>query len=259
MDLLKLPEPILLIIVEFSNNTKDIIYSCKKFRSNIEFYKNLLFTCDNQSQLNNYIFYLKWNSEELFNSSLVPNLISLELIKDEFNLPIDNLPSGLISLKTSRHFDQSVDNLPSKLKYLELNSKYFNQSVDNLPSKLKYLELSSHFNQKVNLLPSELLTLKINKDNRNYGVTGPAPLNFPSYFNQNIDQLPSSLLNITIGGRFNQPINKLPEKLTNLSLFSYNFQQRLTTFPPNLNSITLNKNYNQNLDHIPSHIKITKI
>lgn len=59
------------------------------------------------------------------------------------------------------HFNQKVDNLPSGLKHLIINSRYFNQNIDNLPNGLEYLEIGFWYKQNITYLPNGLKYLEI--------------------------------------------------------------------------------------------------
>jgi hypothetical protein len=84
--------------------------------------------------------------------------------------------------------------LPNHIQYISFNNlSSFNNSLNNLPSYLKILELGDYFNQEINYLPSTLQELIIGDS-----------------FNQKIDNLPLSLQKLELGKAFNQEIDNLP-------------------------------------------------
>ena len=93
-------------------------------------------------------------------------------------------------------FNQPIcDYLPPRIEKIVFNEKFnkFNQSVDNLPKKLKKITLGYHFNQPVDNLP-----------------TGLQRLTFGNEFNQQLDNLPIGLQSLTISKKYNHPLNNLP-------------------------------------------------
>jgi hypothetical protein len=124
----------------------------------------------------------------------------------KYNLPLNNLPSSLIYLKTSNKFNHPINNLPPNLMELTLGYD-FNQPINNLPTNLKHLIIIGDFNQMVDNLPNSITHLQFGCD-----------------FNQKVDNLPTSLTHLTFGYDFNQSVDNLPNNLTHLT-FGRNFNQ----------------------------------
>jgi hypothetical protein len=121
----------------------------------------------------------------------------------------------VFDLTFGNYFNQSVDNLPSSIKYLTFGDD-FNQSVDKLPSSITYLKFGHIFNQSVDKLPLSIKYLKFGRD-----------------FNQPVNNLPP-LTHLTFGDAFNQPVNNLPLSLTNLT-FEHDFNQPVDKLPSSEN------------------------
>jgi hypothetical protein len=95
-----------------------------------------------------------------------------------FNQPVDNLPSELIRLQTGETFNHPIDKLPESLEILSFG-KCFSQRIDNLPNNLKYIYFGEHFSYPIDSLPDSIETIKFACSNRN--------------FNHNINKLPSNI------------------------------------------------------------------
>jgi hypothetical protein len=143
------------------------------------------------------------------------NVVEFE---DEFNQPINNLPSKIKEIIFGYYFNQTIDNLPSGLKKLKFKGD-FNQNVDNLPPEIQQLTFGTSFNQLVNNLPYNIQYIA-----------------FGYKFNQSLcDNLPPKIQQITFGDEFNQPL-------------CYNL--------PKLKKLTISKNYNKPLNNLPASVKI---
>lgn len=155
---------------------------------------------------------------------------------DQFNNPVDNLPSNILNLYFDNDFNQPVNCLPDLIQTLMLK-KNFNQSIDKLPENLKKLIITSdYFNKPLDNLPKGLIHLEISNN-----------------FNQPIDCLPSNLLKLKIGFNFNQPIDNLPKSLTHLSIGN-SFDQPVSNWPTNLICLRLGQTFNQPIDNLPHKI-----
>ena len=125
----------------------------------------------------------------------------------KFNLPINNLPSTLISLTLGECFNQPVNNLPNSLKYLHFNEK-FNQPIDTQETFLTEKVSGAHhkFTERKFIgcnLPNSLIELTFT---------------WGSKFNQSIENLPNSIIHLKLGREFSQSVNILPASLTHLTL-----------------------------------------
>ena len=122
------------------------------------FNENRPFTEDELEDLKNYeVLYLGYKFNQPLDN-LPDNIKHIIFITDEysncwsyFNHPLENLPSKLESLELmSCEFKQSLDYLPSSLKYLKLylaNPFYQEKLLYNLPASLEYLCLYSNNNK----------------------------------------------------------------------------------------------------------------
>ncbi len=135
--------------------------------------KQYYFYSQIKDNVNLHVSNLIVDVDEIIDYRLYPNLKNLSFVKqsnsffgniflylksffnNDFNQPVDNLPSDLKSLTFGNNFNQPVDNLPSDLKSLTFGNN-FNQPVDNLPSSLESLTFGNNFNQPVDNLPFSL-------------------------------------------------------------------------------------------------------
>ena len=141
-------------------------------------------------------------------------------------------------------FNQPIcDYLPPRIEKIVFNEKFnkFNQSVDNLPKKLKKITLGYHFNQPVDNLP-----------------TGLQRLTFGCNFNHPVDNLPIGLKRLRFSHNFNQPVDNLPSGLQRLT-FGYEFNQPLNNLPSGLQKLIISDTYNKPLNNLPASVKITRI
>lgn len=118
----------------------------------------------------------------------------------KFNQSINNLPNGIEYLELRGEFNQPLDNLPNTLKYLYINTFEFNHSLDYLPSGLEYLILETS-NISINNYPIGLKELYIHKN-----------CSF-SFYN-----LPIGLKTLFINGKYNvlNESFKLPDNIETL-------------------------------------------
>ena len=72
--------------------------------------------------------------------------LTLALLNDAFNKPIDNLPSGITHLIFDKYskFNQSIDNLPDSIQELSLGVK-FKRKINKLPQSLEKLVDKTEF------------------------------------------------------------------------------------------------------------------
>jgi hypothetical protein len=101
-----------------------------------------------------------WHNFTSYLPHVFPNtLIEIDLTECEYNNPLNNLPEQLEILRLGTKFNQSIKNLPSRLKQLYIKSHFFNQSIDMLPIGLEYLEMKIYlqeyeYNFEYNNLPN---------------------------------------------------------------------------------------------------------
>jgi hypothetical protein len=129
--------------------------------------KQYYFYSQIKDNVNLHVSNLIVDVDEIIDYRLYPNLKNLSFVKqsnsffgniflylksffnNDFNQPVDNLPSDLKSLTFGNNFNQPVDNLPSSLESLTFGNN-FNQPVDNLPFSLEYLSMGDFFEQELN-------------------------------------------------------------------------------------------------------------
>jgi len=114
-------------------------------------------------------------------------------------------------------YNNTLNNLPSSLLFLDLSLTEFDHPVDQFPSSLQHLLLSPVFNHSISSLPKSLEYLKV-------GLA----------FNQSVDYLPPSLSHLILTSFvFDKQVNLLPPKLTHLEFmdFSSFFNHRIDNLP----------------------------
>lgn len=105
----------------------------------------------------------------LFLNSIPKNIIKLALQFNTFDdISLDNLQSNITELYILHptgwkgYFNSTINNLPSNLQFLHINSEIFNQSLDYLPQCIKKLSIFSNvFNKSLSNLPTSLEYLYI--------------------------------------------------------------------------------------------------
>jgi hypothetical protein len=195
------------------------------------------------------------------------NMITHLIFKENFNLPINNLPDSLTHLRFYFHskFNQPINFLPKNLKLLFLGID-FNQPIDFLnsegfPSSLTILQIGERFNQPINNLPNSLTTLILGSDFNQSIDNLPSSLTrleITGNFNQPINNLPNSLTHLVLGSEFNQPIENLPNSLIDLEIYG-NFNQSVDNLPNSLNVLVLGPEFNQSIDNLPNNLKYLDI
>lgn len=85
---------------------------------------------------------------------ILPNIIYMEI--DSNNNIIDSLPNSLEELELGFEFNLPIDNLPSGLKKLVIYNYRYSYPLNNLPSSLEYLELEVGAGTKFEILPFNL-------------------------------------------------------------------------------------------------------
>ena len=196
--------------------THQIKKDTKKFESNIEciicinanrkYSKNTVITNDSLSidkKINTdteFIIFTHCSVHNMNISKTTKKIKGIILQSDsEFYNGIDGLPTELelLAIDCSTSFFEYVYNLPTGLKFLQLESGDFNKSVDNLPQNLEVLLLGDNFSQSV-------------------------------------DNLPESLIGLKLGEKFSQSIENLPINLIYLNICVNKYSNTILNFPPNL-------------------------
>ncbi len=194
----------------------------------------------------------------------LPKSLTHLWVEDDFTSTIKEYPENLLFLKLSKRAKFNANQLPSKLRYLEIPKA---DSVDNLPNSITHLKINC--NVSVDDLPDSVMHLTLG-----YGY----PYGNDSLFNSPVDNLPSNLVTLNLGNKFNQPINNLPKKLQELKLgnmfnqsidnlpssleklqFGDDFNQPINNLPPNLKKLTLGDKFNQPIDNINSKLKTLEL
>jgi hypothetical protein len=192
------------------------------------------------------------------------------LILDDYDYPLDNLPSGLEYLCLPDKYNHPLDNLPSSLigfVFPALNGTYYDYSFDNLPYGIKYIELGDiTFGDDVinpyDNLPSTLEILNFDYIEVNYPLNNlPDNLKYLKLgsCSQPIIKLPLELKILDITHGYWTPCDSLskylsntvfPPKFEKVNIFSYNYKihkpelQKLKNLLVNIKiEITDNKGY----------------
>ena len=184
-------------------------------------YMEILYTKTGQIKLKeeNYDIYTK--DPEFV--ELLANVKHIQL-DDEFNMPLDFLPHGVISISTGANFNQPLNNLPLTVKNIKISSYIssmydwrcdFNQELNGLHYGLEELILinanNGNYHKPIDNLPPTLKYLKIINSLFSELLNDDSPLD--------INMLPEMLVSlelIYVSVSFN--VNRLPERLMNIKL-----------------------------------------
>lgn len=201
--------------------------------------------------------------------NLPSHLKHLEFKHSQFDKSLDNLPSGLLSLKLPFDFNQSIKNLPSGLKVLKFDSgSLFNQPIDNLPSTIETLSLDRAFNQPVTRFPSHLKKLKMLLDSfspdyfkvmpetlTKLHIMSIAPLMVPD-----LSERFPNLIDFRIFAKFlNKKIDFLPKHITRLDLSSDRIDIETIVWPQQLEKLTISGVEYLDDDNLPSTLKYLNV
>ncbi len=186
-------------------------------------YKKIIFSNDFNYPINNLYYGLE----------------ELEITSLKFSHPLDNLPNSIkkIVLRLS-DFNHGLDKLPESVKHLDINFWLKHDcSLDNLPSGLEYLKIDSlkhRPNCKLNNLPTNLIELEV-YNGFCWSINGlPANLKkfYISFEAYNVDGekqentlpcLNDRLEELKILGNYNNPFGILPSTLKILTIpYNYN-------------------------------------
>jgi len=90
------------------------------------------------------------------------------------NIQMDNLPFSIEELNLCGEFNSKLDYLSNNIQVLKINTKHYSHQLDNLPSSIKYFELNiskydksqlddnnSFDIQELNNLPNSIETIKV--------------------------------------------------------------------------------------------------
>lgn len=162
---------------------------------------------------------------DLYQIDIFPKFIKKIILQFKFNCEIlKNLPEELEHLHiydNIKEIKTELNNLPNKLKILEMSYINYNLPLDNLPNNLEKLTLyfSSRYDYDFDNLPSSLNYLEIIF---NYNIN-----NKIRVFNN----LPQKIEHLKFNNRDGIIINKYPSDLKILELYSIN---RPTNIPKNI-------------------------
>lgn len=180
-------------------------------------------------------------------SKNVKKIIFGKMFESDLILP-DSIEN--ITFCYNSKFNQSVNNLPNKLKYLKFGEK-FNQPVDNLPSGLKYLFLGQFFNQELNFLPESIITLEFS---------------YNSFYPKSLENLPNNIKKLLLGSKYQNNLlnninlinlNNLPNNIKFLRIPILNNIQK---FPTQINKLILYYDFDiDNLLGIKNFENITEL
>lgn len=81
---------------------------------------------------------------------------------NQFDHPVDNLPSNIRAIYFGQFFNQPLENLPSSIERIHFsNDSRFNHPVDFLPASLKAIHFGWNYNIPLNNLPQDLEILLV--------------------------------------------------------------------------------------------------
>eukprot|EP01112_Ceratiomyxa_fruticulosa_P013477 TRINITY_DN3791_c0_g1_i2.p1 TRINITY_DN3791_c0_g1~~TRINITY_DN3791_c0_g1_i2.p1 ORF type:complete len:469 (-),score=51.82 TRINITY_DN3791_c0_g1_i2:132-1538(-) len=213
-----------------------------------------LFNTPNFSRLH------KIETSSEFDSPLpkIPDSVTHIYLHDRFNQRLhNNLPQSLIYLQVGRDFNQTLNNLPSTLKHLNMEKNaYFNRRVPSFPSNITQLSFGCFFSQCVDRLPQTLTHLSFGRNFDREVDCLPLSLthlSFGAYFTQKVDCLPKSLTHLTFTGKFNQTINHLPPGLTHLVL-SDDFNRAVDSLPSSITNLSFGYCFSQSVNYLPFNL-----
>lgn len=170
------------------------------------------------------------NMFDIFNKEIqFPYGIKKIRFGDNFNYPLDNLPSSLEELEFSQdsQFNQLIDNLPCMIKKITFG-KYFNAPLNNLPPNLEYLSIQSDiFSFKLNNIPTGLKYLYFSS-NSSYSYDkiiegfpeGILEIGYPFEYNYEIDNLPKSIKIVRVSNEYKY-LDKLKLLYPDIKIFVY--------------------------------------
>ncbi len=118
-------------------------------------------------------------------------------------------------------FDEPINNLPSTLEILHIESIIFNQNLDNLPEGLKDLRIyTDSFTHSLSYLPNALEKLEL----KSFNLCCGSFLCFDN-FKDNFMSLPNNIKSINIDGYYLQNFNQLEvqQKYPELNIEIQNF------------------------------------
>lgn len=131
-------------------------------------------------------------------------------------------------------FNQPVNNLPEKLKYLKFGFN-FNQHVDNLPNKLEYLYFGFNFNQELNFLPESIITLEFC---------------YNSCFSKSLENLPNNIKKLLLNSKYHNNSIKLNNFSNNINFLRIPDLTNIHKFPTQINKLILCNDFN--FDNLPN-------
>lgn len=185
----------------------------------------------------NYDFLIEEMEEKIYTT--IENYIPKNILEINTNFPIDytkftNLKSITIS---DEYFNQPLNNLPSGLEELYIDSIAFNHPLDNLPITLKILKFAQYrtvyyydgYQYNLDYLPFSLEKLYLPQitgvSGEEYGVT--------------IDNLPQNLkfLSLPLMYDYDISLNNLPDSIEIIEfidIFSFTHRNKIYKLPNNL-------------------------
>lgn len=131
----------------------------------------------------------------------------------DFNQQVENLPTGIKTIIfCSYYFDLPLNNIPFTVETLKL-SKFFDQPLDNLPDSLQTIYFGEHYNQILEYFPKNLRNIF-------FPITG--------HFNQKFIEYPDNLEVLVLPRNYNKKLEDLPKTLKKLCVhISYPYYHML--------------------------------
>jgi hypothetical protein len=200
------PQNIIFISINFSNNNDEFVQISPSFTFQIE-------------DLHNKVIFLSIYTYPNFIQKFPSNLQVLH-IDDNYIHPLDNLPSNLKILRFTPNKHHQSPYTDEDL------IKYFPYPLDNLPDSLEIIEYPNNFNHQIEYLPDNVKEVIL----KGYGVNG---------FHQKLDLLPKNIKKLTLDvSNYNLDLTNLPDSIEELYLHGELFKSELN-IPSNLKKLTV--------------------
>lgn len=176
---------------------------------------------------------------------------------------------------TVYHYFKPIDNLPPKLKKLNIVTEDYTHSLSNLPVGIKYFNYSCRNNidhMGLNFLPCGITAVDLSScwcyyaEGSMLGNIGEImwpntikTIRMPRKYHKSLENLPYNLETLHIYCYYEMVIQGLPPNLKNL-IFDYqsNYSKSLDNLPPNLEVLELGNTFNREINKLPNSLQTLK-
>lgn len=200
------------ILENTENDRYNLEYKCKKLLETYNYNSTIVLHFSDY-----YLCYIPDNIINIISEHDILVIVGNCLVK------LDNIPNNvkLINIANKLLYTYPLNNLPSELEHLIIDTRYYGNSLDYLPASLKSLLLNCDCD---------------------------IPLN----------NLPSGLEYLLVGGRYNEPLDNLPRNLKVLILSEF-YQKPLINLPPGLRELYIGCDYYLPITNLPDSIEYLTI